>query len=227
MQIVKQGAVHKLIFPNMGPEHEGKYTFRAKGAESEASVFIAGKVASHCRQDSTPPGQPTSSGLLPHPMGSSSTPHRPTPTRASLPYLPHTDPPTIDPSVLEALAAHPVTVKVGHTANIKVPFRAKPLPKVTWYKDGMEVTEEERVSMELGEDQALLTISNCVREDSGLVLLKLKNDHGTATATLHLSVLGEGWPLAALKASIALHWWGVGGRRGEEGGLVMRAGVGG
>ncbi|TKC39634.1 hypothetical protein EI555_007989, partial [Monodon monoceros] len=144
-QIVKQGAVHKLIFPNMGPEHEGKYTFRAKGAESEASVFIA-------------------------------------------------DPPTIDPSVLEALAAHPVTVKVGHTANIKVPFRAKPLPKVTWYKDGMEVTEEERVSMERGEDQALLTISNCAREDSGIIMLKLKNDHGSATATLHLSVLDRPKP---------------------------------
>lgn len=103
-----------------------------------------------------------------------------------------TDPPAIDPSVLEALAAHPVTVKVGHTAHMKVPFRAKPLPKVTWYKDGIEVTEEERVSMERGEDQAVLTISNCVREDSGLVLLKLKNDHGTATATLHLNVLGKG-----------------------------------
>lgn len=113
------------------------------------------------------------------------------------PPLPRpTDPPTIDPSVLEALAAHPVTVKVGHTANIKVPFRAKPLPKVTWYKDGVEVTEEERVSMERGEDQAMLTISTCVREDSGLILLKLKNDHGTATATLHLSVLGEGRTLA-------------------------------
>ncbi|XP_051820852.1 immunoglobulin superfamily member 22 [Antechinus flavipes] len=145
IQIVKQGAVHKLIFPNMGPEHEGKYTFRAKGAESEASVFIA-------------------------------------------------DPPTIDPSVLEALAAHPVTVKVGQTANIKVPFRAKPLPKATWYKDGVEVTEEERVSMERGEDQALLTISNCVREDSGAVLLKLKNDHGSVTATLHLSVLDRPKP---------------------------------
>lgn len=203
VQIVKQGAVHKLIFPNMGPEHEGKYTFRAKGAESEASVFIAGKVTARCRQDSTPPGQPTCSGLFPHPHGISSTPHRPTPHsyRASLPYrrpLTPADPPTIDPSVLEALAAHPVTVKVGHTANIKVPFRAKPLPKVTWYKDGMEVTEEERVSMERGEDQALLTISNCVREDSGLVLLKLKNDYGTATATLHLSVLGEGWPPTGL-----------------------------
>lgn len=59
VQIVKQGAVHKLIFPNMGPEHEGKYTFRAKGAESEASVFVAGKVAPYCRETSTTPAPPT------------------------------------------------------------------------------------------------------------------------------------------------------------------------
>lgn len=45
VQIVKQGAVHKFIFPIMGPENEGTYTFRAKGVESEASVFIAGEVA--------------------------------------------------------------------------------------------------------------------------------------------------------------------------------------
>ncbi|KAM9658939.1 LOW QUALITY PROTEIN: immunoglobulin superfamily member 22 [Trichechus inunguis] len=145
VQIVKQGAVHKLIFLNMGPDHESKYTSRAKGAEGEASAFIA-------------------------------------------------DPATTDLSMLEALAAHPVTVKVGHTANIKVPFRAKPLPKVTWYKDDVEVTEEEHVSMERGEDQALLTISNCVREDSGLVLLKLKNYYGSATATLPLSVLDRPKP---------------------------------
>lgn len=190
VQIVKQGAVHKLIFPNMGREHEGKYTFRAKGAESEASLFIAGKVPAHRGQASTTPTRPRA-------RGPSSTPVSSLLVKPSLPPCP-ADPPTIDPSVLEALAAHPVTVKVGHTANIKVPFRAKPLPKVMWYKDGVEVTEEERVSMECREDQALLTTSNCVQEDSGLVLLKLKNDHGSATATLHLSVLGEGGPLAGL-----------------------------
>ncbi|KAM7226604.1 hypothetical protein CapIbe_022749 [Capra ibex] len=129
----------------MGPELEGKYTFRVKGAEREASVFIA-------------------------------------------------DSPNVQRSVLEALAAHPVTVRVGHTANIKVPFRAKPLPKVTWYKEGREMTEEERVSMKRGDDQALLTISKGVREDSGLILLGLKNDHGSATATLHLSVLDHPKP---------------------------------
>ncbi|KAI4553083.1 hypothetical protein MJT46_016377 [Ovis ammon polii x Ovis aries] len=104
------------------------------------------------------------------------------------------DPPKVHRSVLEALAAHPVTVRVGHTANIKVPFRAKPMPKVTWYKEGREMTEEERVSMKRGDHQALLTISKCVREDSGLILLGLKNDHGSTTATLHLSVLDGGAP---------------------------------
>lgn len=44
IQVVKQGAVHKLIFNKVGEEHEGKYTFRAKGAESEAVLSIAGEV---------------------------------------------------------------------------------------------------------------------------------------------------------------------------------------
>ncbi|XP_060132103.1 immunoglobulin superfamily member 22 isoform X1 [Zootoca vivipara] len=145
IQIVKQGAVHKLIIDKLGEDTEGKYTFRAKGAESEATVSIA-------------------------------------------------DPPFIDPSVLEALAAHPVTVKAGQTAYIKVPFRAKPLPKVTWFKDGIEVTEEDRIEFERTHDQALLTIKNCVREDSGAILLRLKSDCGTATAQLHLNVLDKPKP---------------------------------
>ncbi|KAJ6665025.1 hypothetical protein lerEdw1_005256, partial [Lerista edwardsae] len=145
IQIVKQGAVHKLIIDKMGEGYEGKYTFKAKGVESEATVSIA-------------------------------------------------DPPFIDPSVLEALAAHPVTVKAGQTANIKVPFKAKPLPKVFWFKDGIEVTEEKRIEMDRTNDHALLTIKHCVREDSGAIMMKLKSDCGTATAHLHLNVIDKPKP---------------------------------
>uniref|UniRef100_A0A670XXR4 Immunoglobulin superfamily member 22 n=1 Tax=Pseudonaja textilis TaxID=8673 RepID=A0A670XXR4_PSETE len=145
IQIVKQGAVHKLIIDKMGEEYEGKYTFRAKGAESEATVSIA-------------------------------------------------DPPFIDPSFLEASAAHPITVKAGQTALIKVPFKAKPLPKVTWFKDGIEVTEEERVILERSHDQAMLTITKCVREDTGSIMLRLKSDCGSATAQLFLNVIDKPKP---------------------------------
>ncbi|XP_036390385.1 immunoglobulin superfamily member 22-like [Megalops cyprinoides] len=145
IQVVKQGAVHKLIFSNVGEEHEGKYTFRAKGAESEAVLSIA-------------------------------------------------DPPTIDATMLEVLASHPVTVKAGQTATIKIPFKGKPLPKVTWYKDGIEMTEDERTTVEREADSTTLVLSKCVREDSGAVMLRLKSDCGTAIANLHLNVVDHPKP---------------------------------
>uniref|UniRef100_A0A4W4HKI3 Immunoglobulin superfamily member 22 n=1 Tax=Electrophorus electricus TaxID=8005 RepID=A0A4W4HKI3_ELEEL len=41
VQVVKQGAVHKLVFSSVAEEHEGRYSFRAKGAESEAALTLA------------------------------------------------------------------------------------------------------------------------------------------------------------------------------------------
>uniref|UniRef100_A0A3B3R4Y6 Immunoglobulin superfamily member 22 n=1 Tax=Paramormyrops kingsleyae TaxID=1676925 RepID=A0A3B3R4Y6_9TELE len=143
--LVKQGAVHKLIFNKVGEEHEGKYTFRAKGAESEAVLSIA-------------------------------------------------DPPAIDPTMLEVLASNPVTVKAGQTAIIKIPFKGKPVPRVTWYKDGIEVTGDARITLEREADSTTLALAKCVREDSGAIMLRLKSDCGTAIANMHLNVLDRPKP---------------------------------
>uniref|UniRef100_A0A667WSX9 Immunoglobulin superfamily member 22 n=2 Tax=Myripristis murdjan TaxID=586833 RepID=A0A667WSX9_9TELE len=140
VQVVKQGAVHKLLFSGVSDGHQGKYTFRAKGAESEAVLAIA-------------------------------------------------DPPEIDSSVLDLLGARPVTVKAGQTATIKIPFKGRPPPKVTWYKDGLEVMEDERTKVERAADSTTLVLSRCVREDSGAIMLRLKSDCGTAVANLHLNVI--------------------------------------
>lgn len=43
-------------------------------------------------------------------------------------------------------------MKTKHTASIKVPFKAKPMPKVTWFKDDIEVAKEEKVVMEKASD---------------------------------------------------------------------------
>ncbi|XP_071359708.1 immunoglobulin superfamily member 22-like isoform X3 [Trachinotus anak] len=144
-QVVKQGAVHKLIFSGVTDAHGGKYTFRAKGAESEAVLTIA-------------------------------------------------DPPEIDSSVLDLWGAQPATVKAGQTATIKIPFKGKPLPKVTWYKDGVEVMEDERTKVERTADSTSLVLSRCVREDSGAIMLRLKSDCGTAVANLHLNVIDHPKP---------------------------------
>ncbi|KAI3371505.1 hypothetical protein L3Q82_024091 [Scortum barcoo] len=145
VQVVKQGAVHKLIFSGVTDAHEGKYTFRAKGAESEAVLTTA-------------------------------------------------DPPQINSSVLDLLAAQPVTVKAGHIATIKIPFKGKPLPKITWYKDGVEIMEDERTKVERTADSTSLVLSRCVREDSGAIMLRLKSDCGTAVANLHLNVIDHPKP---------------------------------
>uniref|UniRef100_UPI00398E8544 immunoglobulin superfamily member 22-like n=1 Tax=Pristiophorus japonicus TaxID=55135 RepID=UPI00398E8544 len=145
VQIVKQGAVHKLIINNVGDGSEGKYTFRAKGAESEAILSIA-------------------------------------------------DPPVIDSDLLAALAKDPITVKAGQTATIKIPFKGKPIPKVTWFKDGIEVFEDNRTEIEKSPTQTVLVIKHCVREDSGNLTLKLKSDSGSTTANMQLNVIDRPKP---------------------------------
>ena len=55
-----------------------------------------------------------------------------------------------------------MTVKAGQTATIKIPFKGKPPPKVTWYKDGVEVTEDERTKVERSADGTTLVLSRWV-----------------------------------------------------------------
>lgn len=57
------------------------------------------------------------------------------------------------------MGARPLIVKAGQTATIKIPFKAKPLPKVTWYKDGLEVMEDERTRVERTADSTSLVLS--------------------------------------------------------------------
>ncbi|KAM7414261.1 hypothetical protein PAMA_019198 [Pampus argenteus] len=99
------------------------------------------------------------------------------------------DPPEIDSSVLDLLGARPVTVKAGQTATIKIPYKGKPPPKVTWYKDGVEFMEDERTKVERTGDYTSLVLSRCVREDSGAVTLRLRSDCGTAAVSLHLNII--------------------------------------
>ncbi|KAM4618625.1 immunoglobulin superfamily member 22-like [Polymixia lowei] len=145
VQVVKQGAVHKLLFSGLTDAHQGKYTFRAKGAESDAVLTIA-------------------------------------------------DPPEIDPAVLEMLGYQPVTVKAGQTATVKIPFKGRPPPKVTWYRDGLEVVEDDRTKVERTADSTTLVLSRCAREDSGAIMLRLKSDCGSAVANLHLNVVDHPKP---------------------------------
>lgn len=93
--------------------------------------------------------------------------------------------------MLEILSNQPVTVKAGEAATIRIPFKGKPAPKVTWYRDGVELVEDNRTMVERNGASSTLILSKCVREDSGTYTLKVKSDCGSATATVQLNVTGK------------------------------------
>ncbi|XP_067913687.1 immunoglobulin-like and fibronectin type III domain-containing protein 1 [Heterodontus francisci] len=101
------------------------------------------------------------------------------------------DPPEFDQDVLDQLGKKPILVKAGHTATVKVPFSGKPPVKVSWYKNGDELFEDSRISIDNSRTFTRLSISNCNRKDSGKMTIKLKNESGTTNANISLAVIDK------------------------------------
>ncbi|XP_043572761.1 immunoglobulin-like and fibronectin type III domain-containing protein 1 [Chiloscyllium plagiosum] len=123
------------------------------------------------------------------------------------------DPPEFDQDVLDRLGKKDTIIKAGHTATVKVPFSGKPPMKVSWYKDGEELFEDNRISIDNSKSFTRLSISKCNRKDSGKMTIKLKNESGTTSADVNLAVIdkpqapqGPLKVLASLENCISLKW---------------------
>ncbi|XP_041052054.1 immunoglobulin-like and fibronectin type III domain-containing protein 1 [Carcharodon carcharias] len=101
------------------------------------------------------------------------------------------DPPEFDQDVLDQLGKKITVVRAGHTATVKVPFSGKSPMKVSWFKDGEELFEDNRISINNNNNFTQLSISKCNRKDSGEMTIKLKNESGTASANVNLTVIDK------------------------------------
>ncbi|XP_059509248.1 immunoglobulin-like and fibronectin type III domain-containing protein 1 [Stegostoma tigrinum] len=162
--VTKEGAIQKLIIPNVKEEDSGVYTFEADGGKTEASLFVK-------------------------------------------------DPPEFDQDVLDQLGKKDTIIKAGQTATVKVPFSGKPPMKVSWYKDGEELFEDNRISIDNSKTFTRLSISKCNRKDSGKMTVKLKNESGSTSANINLAVIdkpqapqGPLLILASLENCISFKW---------------------
>ncbi|CAN0167304.1 unnamed protein product [Lampetra fluviatilis] len=99
------------------------------------------------------------------------------------------DPPEIDADLLERLMREPITVRAGQTALIDIAFTGKPVPKITWLKDGLEVEEDARTTLHRTSSQTSFCRANCQREDSGVVTLRLKSPCGSVSVDMQLNVI--------------------------------------
>lgn len=93
--------------------------------------------------------------------------------------------PTID------LETHDIVVIEGEKLSIPVPFRAVPVPTVSWHKDGKEVKASDRLTMKSDHFSANLEVPKSVHADAGVYTITLENKLGSATASINVKVIGK------------------------------------
>uniref|UniRef100_A0A803YD93 Titin n=1 Tax=Meleagris gallopavo TaxID=9103 RepID=A0A803YD93_MELGA len=86
------------------------------------------------------------------------------------------------------------TVKAGDDLKIDVPFRGRPLPSISWKKDGNPLKETTRVNVQTSKTSTSLSIKEASHEDVGHYELHLSNSAGSTTASLTVVVLDRPGP---------------------------------
>uniref|UniRef100_A0A663MB66 Titin n=1 Tax=Athene cunicularia TaxID=194338 RepID=A0A663MB66_ATHCN len=86
------------------------------------------------------------------------------------------------------------TVKAGDDLKIDVPFRGRPLPTISWKKDGNALKETTRVNIQTSKTSTSLSIKEASNEDLGHYELHLSNTAGSTTASLTVVVLDRPGP---------------------------------
>ena len=79
----------------------------------------------------------------------------------------------------------------GETITMKIPFRGYPHPTARWTKDGTVIEQGGRFKMEITDRFAILTISDCQREDTGAYRLVVENELGSDSCTIKNLIAGN------------------------------------
>uniref|UniRef100_A0A672TGZ3 Titin n=1 Tax=Strigops habroptila TaxID=2489341 RepID=A0A672TGZ3_STRHB len=104
------------------------------------------------------------------------------------------------------------TVKAGDDLKIDVPFRGRPLPTVSWKKDGNPLKETTRVNIHTSKTSTSLSIKEASNEDLGHYELRLSNTAGSTTASLTVVVLDRPGPptdpkiMDSTRSNITIGW---------------------
>lgn len=84
----------------------------------------------------------------------------------------------------------PVTVSEGEELKLRVTCKAKPLPDISWYKDGIRLDETRRINMRSFGDSHYLVIPATELNDTGLFKCEATTDLGTSFQTFDVQITG-------------------------------------
>uniref|UniRef100_A0A8C3KNF6 Titin n=1 Tax=Calidris pygmaea TaxID=425635 RepID=A0A8C3KNF6_9CHAR len=80
-------------------------------------------------------------------------------------------------------------VKAGEVFKVNADIAGRPIPVVSWTKDGKELEGKARVEIASTDHTTAITIKDCIRGDSGQYVLTLQNVAGTRSLAINCKVL--------------------------------------
>lgn len=84
-----------------------------------------------------------------------------------------------------------ITVKAGANVCLYAEVYGKPLPKVTWKRDGVQLSLVEGMKMSQKRHLFLLELFSVTRKESGDYTIFAENPSGSKFGTIRLKVLGK------------------------------------
>jgi len=94
------------------------------------------------------------------------------------------------PPRIEALPED-ISIETGKVLTVACAFSGDPIPHIEWSRSGRTLPGEQaggRFHIETLEDLTTLIITGVEEEDAGAYTLKLFNEFGSDTATVHISI---------------------------------------
>uniref|UniRef100_A0A493U1V2 Titin n=1 Tax=Anas platyrhynchos platyrhynchos TaxID=8840 RepID=A0A493U1V2_ANAPP len=89
-----------------------------------------------------------------------------------------------------------VVVKAGEVFKVNADFAGRPIPVISWTKDGKELEGKARVEIASTDHTTAVTVKDCIRGDSGQYVLTLQNIAGTRSLAINCKVLDRPGPPA-------------------------------
>lgn len=114
---------------------------------------------------------------------------------------------------LDGIIGRKIKVRAGEPININIPLSGAPTPKIEWAKNTVKIPESNRVSTETSSEHTKLTVEVSNRDDSGKYTVTAKNEYGTDSADIEVTVVDKpGMPRGPLQYtatnpdSVSLSW---------------------
>jgi len=98
---------------------------------------------------------------------------------------------TVPPRFTKELAEKTLTLPVGSSTAVEVPFAASPQPKVTWTFNGGKLPDPKRFKTDTISAMTSLTMAKLVRKDAGKYAVTVENELGKCELAVTVVVLGK------------------------------------